>query len=51
MRATRKRANASSLTGAGALRVLALVCATALAIVASAGYLAASVRAALALED
>jgi putative ABC transport system permease protein len=40
-----------SLTGAGALRILALVCATALAIVAIPGYLAASVPAALALED
>ncbi|MGA7703995.1 MAG: FtsX-like permease family protein, partial [Solirubrobacteraceae bacterium] len=40
-----------SLAGAGALRILALVCATALAIVAIPGYLAASVPAALALED
>jgi putative ABC transport system permease protein len=40
-----------SLTGANALRILALVCATALAIVAIPGYLAASVPAALALED
>ncbi|MGA9284174.1 MAG: ABC transporter permease [Solirubrobacteraceae bacterium] len=40
-----------SITGAGALRILALVCATALAIVAIPGYLAASVPAALALED
>ena len=40
-----------SLTGTGALRILALVCATALAIVAIPGYLAASVPAALALED
>ncbi len=40
-----------SLSGAGALRILALVCATALAIVAIPGYLAASVPAALALED
>ena len=40
-----------SLSGGGALRILALVCATALAIVAIPGYLAASVPAALALED
>jgi energy-coupling factor transporter ATP-binding protein EcfA2 len=40
-----------SLTGTTALRILALVCATALAIVAIPGYLAASVPAALALED
>jgi len=40
-----------SLTGAGAVRILALVCFTALAIVAIPGYLAASVPAALALED
>jgi putative ABC transport system permease protein len=40
-----------SLTGTGALRILGLVCATALAIVAIPGYLAASVPAALALED
>ena len=40
-----------SLTGGAALRILGLVCATALAIVAIPGYLAASVPAALALED
>jgi putative ABC transport system permease protein len=40
-----------SLTGTTALRIVALVCATALAIVAIPGYLAASVPAALALED
>ncbi len=40
-----------SVTGTTALRILALVCATALAIVAIPGYLAASVPAALALED
>jgi putative ABC transport system permease protein len=40
-----------SPAGPSALRILALVCATALAIVAIPGYMAASVPAALALED
>lgn len=40
-----------SVTGATALRMLAIVCGAALAIVAIPGYLAASVPAALALED
>jgi putative ABC transport system permease protein len=40
-----------SPAGPSALEILALVCATALAIVAIPGYLAASVPAALALED